>query len=404
MPFQILRGDITELHVDAIVNAANSSLLGGGGVDGAIHWAAGPELREYCAGLGGCRTGEAKLSPGFRLPAKWIIHTVGPVWYGGDRDEEALLAACYRNSLALALEQDCASVAFPLISAGAYGYPKDQALAVAVREIRDFLREHEMAVTLVVFQRSDFRPPAALLAGLRSWLDRRFYEPVLAGADMAAPANAAAPFLAAAQAPEPPRKQRTGLFSRPRRKKASKKETLDAELAPEESSSDIGQRSDEGIAPCGSGRPRSDENVAPYWARPRNEERPAPCGSVRPAELDERLRCLDESFSEMLLRKIDEKGITDAACYKRANVDRKLFSKIRSDPHYRPSKPTAIAFAVALELPLPEARELLMKAGFALSPSSKFDVIIEYFLANGRYDVFEINEVLFAFDQALLGA
>ncbi len=418
MPFQILRGDITELHVDAIVNAANSSLLGGGGVDGAIHWAAGPELREYCAGLGGCRTGEAKLSPGFRLPAKWIIHTVGPVWYGGDRDEEALLAACYRNSLALALEQDCASVAFPLISAGAYGYPKDQALAVAVREIRDFLREHEMAVTLVVFQRSDFRPPEALLAGLRSWLDRRFYEPVLAGADMAAPANAAAPFLAAAKAPEPPRKQKTGLFSRPRRKKASKKETLDAELAPEESSSEIGHRSDEGIAPygahrprsdegiapCGSGRPRSDEGIAPYGAWPRNEERPAPGGAVRPAELDERLRCLDESFSEMLLRKIDEKGITDAACYKRANVDRKLFSKIRSDPHYRPSKPTAIAFAVALELPLPEARELLMKAGFALSPSSKFDVIIEYFLANGKYDIFEINEALFAFDQALLGA
>ena len=428
MPFQILRGDITELHVDAIVNAANSSLLGGGGVDGAIHRAAGPELREYCAGLGGCRTGEAKLSPGFRLPAKWIIHTVGPVWDGGGRDEEALLAACYRNSLALALEQDCASVAFPLISAGAYGYPKDQALAVAVREIRDFLREHEMAVTLVVFQRSDFRPPAALLAGLRSWLDRRFYEPVMAGAAMAAPAFAAAPSLpaanaappsfAAAKVPEPPRKQKTGLFSRPRRKKASKNETLDAEIAPEESSSEIGHRSDEGIAPygadrprsdegiapCGSGRPRSDEGITPYGARPRNEERPAPGGAVRPTELDERLRCLDESFSEMLLRKIDEKGITDAACYKRANVDRKLFSKIRSDSHYRPSKPTAIAFAVALELPLPEARELLMKAGFALSPSSKFDVIIEYFLANGRYDIFEINEALFAFDQTLLGA
>ena len=415
MPFQILRGDITELSVDAIVNAANSSLLGGGGVDGAIHRAAGPELREYCAGLGGCRTGEAKLSPGFRLPAKWIIHTVGPVWDGGDRGEEALLAACYRNSLALALEQGCASVAFPLISAGAYGYPKDQALAVAVREIRDFLREHEMAVTLVVFQRSDFRPPAALLAGLRSWLDRRFYEPVLAGAAIAAPAfaappslpaaNAAPPSFAAAKAPEPPRKQKTGLFSRPRRKKASKNETLDAEIAPEESSSEIGHRSDEGIAPCGAHRPRSDEGPVPCASvRPGPGEAAAPGGAMRPAELDERLRCLDESFSEMLLRKIDEKGITDAACYKRANVDRKLFSKIRSDPHYRPSKPTAIAFAVALELPLPEARELLMKAGFALSPSSKFDVIIEYFLANGKYDIFEINEALFAFDQTLLGA
>ncbi len=410
MPFYLVQGDITRLQVDAIVNAANSSLLGGGGVDGAIHRAAGPELREYCAGLGGCRTGEAKLSPGFRLPAKWIVHTVGPIWSGGSRNEEALLASCYRNSLALALEQGCASVAFPLISAGAYGYPKDQALAVALREIRAFLRDHELDVTLVVFNRSDFRPDEDLLTEVRSWLDRRFYEPAWAGAPMAAPAfaappsrpaaNAAPPSFAAAKAPEPPRKQKTGLFSRPRRKKASKTETLDAELAPEESLSEMGQRSDEGIAPYGAESSRSDEGFAPCGAIAGTSFP----GAARPAELDERLRCLDESFSEMLLRKIDEKGITDAACYKRANVDRKLFSKIRSDPHYRPSKPTAIAFAVALELPLPEARELLMKAGFALSPSSKFDVIIEYFISHGNYDIFEINEALFAFDQALLGA
>ena len=393
MPFYIKQGDITKLQVDAIVNAANSSLLGGGGVDGAIHRAAGPELREYCAGLGGCETGEAKLSPGFRLPAKWIVHTVGPVWYGGKYGEEDLLAACYRNSLALALEAGCASVAFPLISAGAYGYPKDQALAVAVREIKAFLEDYELEVTLVVFQRSDFYPPTSTLAGVRSWLDRRLFEPVWAAASMAAPVNAAPPAAQAAYAapPEPRKKEKKTLFSRPRRKKEDKEESAPAPTIHAAREELFDAEASYSAAPSGMERPRSDEGIAPY-------------GAGRPADLDQRLKCLDESFSEMLLRKIDEKGLTDAACYKRANVDRKLFSKIRSDPHYRPSKPTAIAFAVALELPLDEARELLMKAGFALSRSNKFDVIIEYFIANGNYDIFEINETLFAFDQNLLGA
>ena len=405
MPFHIICADITTLFVDAIVNAANSSLLGGGGVDGAIHRAAGPELREYCAGLGGCATGEAKLSPGFRLPAKWIIHTVGPVWGGGGYGEEAQLAACYRNSLALALERGCASLAFPLISAGAYGYPKDRALAVAVREIRGFLQEHEMEVTLVIFNRSDFRPPASTLAGLQLWLDRRLYEPVWAAASGSAPVNAAPPQAvqaAYAAAPELSKKQKQSLFSRPRRKKEDKQEAAPAVHAAREELHDAEDSFSAALSEAA--QPRSDEGIAPYGAGRPREENAAPCGAARPAELDERLRCLDESFSEMLLRKIDEKGLTDAACYKRANVDRKLFSKIRSDPHYRPSKPTAIAFAVALELPLRETRELLMKAGFALSHSNKFDVIIEYFIANGNYDVFEINEALFAFDQNLLGA
>ena len=397
MPFHIIRADITTLAVDAIVNAANSSLLGGGGVDGAIHRAAGPALREYCAGLGGCQTGEAKLSPGFRLPARWVIHTVGPIWSGGQRNEEALLSACYRNSLELALAQGCESVAFPLISAGAYGYPKDQALAVAVREIRVFLMQHEMEVTLCVFDRAGFRLPGGLYEAVRAYLDRRLPEavprpgrqaerewgPVFPAAQTnAAPPTmasyAAAPAGSAPAAAKPPAekaaKKKKSIFSRPRRTKAEKQR---AEAAAEDSFALAGPRRDEGIATC---------------------------GAARPAELDERLRCLDESFSQMLLRKIDERGMTDAACYKRANVDRKLFSKIRSDPYYRPSKPTAIAFAIALELPLPETRELLMKAGFALSHSSKFDIIIEYFIANGRYDIFEINETLFAFDQALLGA
>jgi hypothetical protein len=260
-------------------------------------------------------------------------------------------------------------VAFPLISAGAYGYPKDQALAVAVREIKAFLADHELEITLVVFNRSDFRPPASTLAAVRRWLDRRLPEPLWGAAYAAAPVNAppAPTAQAAMAAPPEPRKQqkKIGFFTWPEKKK--EKEAAGSAASP--------------------------DDAAPLAAAFEDAQ-----------SLEQRLRCLDESFSEMLLRKIDEKGLTDAACYKRANVDRKLFSKIRSDPHYRPSKPTAIAFAVALELPLPEARELLMKAGFALSPSSKFDVIIEYFITKGIYDIFEINEALFAFDQTLLGA
>ena len=326
MPFSIVRNDITKMKVDAIVNAANETLLGGGGVDGAIHRAAGEGLLAECRTLGGCQTGKAKITGAYRLPCRYVIHTVGPVYRDGKHGEKELLSSCYRESLALAKEKGCTSVAFPLISSGVYGYPKDRALKVAVDVIGDFLLENDMEVTLVIFDRASFAIGEKLFADITEYIDDRYAE------DMDC------------------------LWNSPRRRGAIVSQSI--------------------------------------------RSVPEPCVT---ADLDERLKELDESFSQMLLRKIDEKGMTDVQCYKRANVDRKLFSKIRSDVNYRPAKPTAIAFAIALELSLEETEELLKKAGFALSHSNKFDLIIEFFIRRGNYDIFEINEALFAFDQSLLG-
>ena len=330
MPLIIVRNDITKMSVDAIVNAAKESLLGGGGVDGCIHRAAGPELLAECRTLGGCKTGDAKITKAYRLPCLYVIHTVGPVWNGGSHGEREQLVSCYQTSLALAKEHHCETVAFPLISSGIFGYPKDQALRVAVDTIGEFLLHNDMTVYIVIFSRTAYQISSKLFADIAEYVDDHYVD---AHTDS----------------------QRERL----RRMSVLESRTLSADAA---------------AAPMAVGG------------------------------LDSLLAHLDAGFSETLLKLIDRSGKKDAEVYKKANVDRKLFSKIRNNPDYKPSKATAIAFAIALELSLPETRDLIARAGYALSPSSKFDVIIEYFIMQRDYDIFKINEALFAFDQSLLGA
>ena len=329
MPLIIVRNDITKMSVDAIVNAAKESLLGGGGVDGCIHRAAGPELLAECRTLGGCKTGDAKITKAYRLPCRYVIHTVGPVWNGGSHGEREQLVSCYQTSLALAKAHNCETVALPLISSGIFGYPKDQALRVAVDTIGEFLLHNDMTVYLVIFDRKAYQIGNKLFADIAAYIDDHYVD----------------------------------AHTDSRRERMRWMGVVESRM------------------------------LTAYEDAP-----------MATSGLDEALAHLDTGFSETLLKLIDRSGKKDTEVYKKANVDRKLFSKIRNNPDYKPSKPTAVAFAIALELSLSETRDLIARAGYALSPSSKFDVIIEYFIMQRDYDIFKINEALFAFDQSLLGA
>ena len=364
MPFQIIQGNILDCRCDAVINPTDELFSGSGGLDRQIHLAAGPELREECRTLGRLEIGRAALTGAYGLPCRAVIHTVAPCWKG--RDEELdRLRDCYRNSLRLALENYLSDLAFPLIGSGTRGFPREAVLAVAAEELKRFLAEHdEFTIRLVVHDREEFRPNRRLLDGLESYrrklrTNASFPEPSFysASVPMARPKESAREERASVEKARPRKSSARGIFPSFRRRTESAK----------------------------------------------TEAAPAPCAVPEPMFSTERL-VLDESFSEMVMRKIDEAGFKkDSECYVRANIDRRLFSKIRSDVHYHPKKTTAVALAVALELNLNETRELLEKAGYTLSHSILFDVIVEYCILQKNYDIFEINELLFQYDQPLLG-
>lgn len=340
MPLQIIRQDITKMRVDAIVNTTNEEMVGYSGVDLAVHEGAGPELDKECSKIAPLGLGTAKITKGYNLDAKYIIHTSGPVWRGGLVGESIILKSCYLESLKLAVKHGCNSVAFPLISSGVYGYPKDQVLKFAVQVITEFLFEHELMVYLCVFDRKSYEFSQKLFTEINEFIDDEYVE----------------------ECEEDFFKEYDLCISEGVNFDTCE-ELVCKSMAPCEAPSSVGNKS-----------------------------------------LNEYMKEMDKSFAFKLFDLIDERGMTDVECYKKANVDKKTFSKIKCNPDtYRPSKQTAVAFAIALKLNLDETQDLLASAGLTLSRSFTFDKIIRYFIQKEVYDIFEINEALFEFDQVLLG-
>lgn len=346
MPFEIVRNDITNMHADAIVNTANPKPIIGSGTDTMIHEKAGPRLLIARQKIGNIARGSAVITPAFDLQAKYVIHTVGPVWDGGGYGEEETLRNCYDNSLKLAVENKCKSIAFPLISTGNYGFPKDKALQIAISAFSTFLLEHEMTIFLVVFDRTSFKLSEKLFQSVASYIDENYVDECEIAAYGVADEN-----------------RRRPRISRRR----------DMEIC--ESTSLL-----EEYLPC------------------------APMEASKASSLEDMLKQKDAGFTETLLKLIDKTGKKDSEIYKKALLSKQHFSKIRNNPNYKPTKPTAISLALALELDLDATKDLIGRAGYALTNSSKFDLIIRYAIEHGKYNLVEINCMLFEHDQSLLGS
>ena len=353
MPIQIIRENIVEIKCDAMVNPTDSFYSHGGGVDKAIHSVAGAELSRACAELGAIQVGEAKLTLGYNLPCKYVIHTVGPVWRGGIANERKNLESCYVNSLSLAKENGCKSVAIPLISSGRFGYPKDQVLKLALSVIKEFLDVTDMLVYLVVYDKESYEISKKVQGEITKYINKN-YKPEPYRHFMSLAKMDCGACLAFGDEPE---------------------EELD-----EYDDSDF--------------KPRKAEKKC----YPGNVELRIPrfgsIGSIK--------KVMYHSFSDTLFEFLDQKGIDPVDCYKRANVSRQTWHKIVSDEDYQPTKNTAISLAISLKLTLRETQRLLETAGFILSKSSIFDVIIMFCIINEIYDVLEIDSILFQYDQDVL--
>lgn len=356
MPFEIVRNDLTNMHADVIVNAANPRPVIGFGVDSGIHKKAGRELLIARKKIGNIPFGDAAVTPAFRLDAKYVIHTATPIWQGGQKNEASLLESCYQKSLQLARELHCESIAFPLLSAGNHGFPKDLALQTAIHVFSQFLMKYEMQIYLVVFNRSAFALSEKLFHSVQSFIDDTYIQEK--GLEEYGLTNGC---------------EAKKIDTRSFKEAVNRRRLAELEF---------------------------DSQIRGNFA----ETAKYPPQPFTSRKLEDLVKEVDATFSESLIQLIDQKGMKDPDVYKRANIDRKLFSKIKNNADYKPSKSTAIAFAIALELNLDEARDLIGKAGFALTHSSKSDIIIEYFLREKKYNIFEINEVLFAFDQPLIGS
>lgn len=328
MPLSIVRNDLVKMHVDVIVNSANPKPIVGAGIDERIHTYAGEELLKARLAIGDIACGEAKITEAYNLHAKYVIHTVGPIHTYNHVYE--LLSNCYRNSLLLAKEYKCKSIAFPLISTGTYGVDKAKALQIAIQTIHEYLLENDMMVYLVVYDHHSYQLSEHLYNDVQSYIDENYVEENI-------------------------------YFNNRYESRRIEANFIDFEK----------------------------EDVV--------------CKAMPLRSLEDLIDEVDETFSEYLLRMIDYKGLKDPDVYKKANIDRRLFSKIRSNKHYQPSKNTALALAFALELNLDETKDMLNKAGYALSNSNKVDIIFKYFIEQNNYNIYELNEVLFKFTEITLG-